>query len=427
MALFTLTGCSLLGAAGYTGYRQLNKGKRELKTLLNEVFEIANIETKRGDVQTGVQVQRPHIFKMKKRHYGYDVVLQLPKGFAVDKFREKLNVIEEATASKILMKYLKGRTVQLNMGMLPLYEKMVYSPDETTGRPVVPYYTPFGKKFIDFWDETCCHIIVAGATRMGKSVFLRLLFTNITLQMQGNVRWFYINNKVEDWYPLQKAIPRPAEDFENAFKMLEKIENEANERKKLLREAKDSVNIRQYREKHGGVPPVFVVIDEYGRFADDSAESKAFQDKITNIAETAGYLDIHLVIGTQRPDSSTVLKPRIRANILTRVCFQTADEANSKIVVHTNDAVHLDSIRGRAIVLDGMPELAHIPYVSEDQAEYLLKPYRRDLHGTQSEGFSNPQLASPLPSSVPRSTGEISVSGSSKTRKHRKPNYEKAR
>lgn len=409
MVIGSIIGVSMMGVATAGMLHQFFSPKREVKKELTDVFETNKIETV---IRNGEQVTvfKPKIISIKKKPYGWDVVVEVPKGYAIEKFLEKIPAMEQATASYIKAKHLRGRKIELKLGCIPLLERMDYDDSLVIPEQLsVPYHTPFGIKYLDFHDESTCHLVVAGATRMGKTVFLRLLFTHLTLSMGGKIIFYYMNNKVEDYYPLQDIpqIPEPSETIDQAINTLYWVKSMIQNRKNKLRKARDSVNVRQYNEKHPEdyIPPMFVVFDEYGRFADDSDESEELQSLVQEIAETAGYLDIHLVIATQRPDATTVLKPRIRANILTRICFQTADEANSKIVIHTGDAAHLGEIRGRSIILDGVHQLAQIPYISEDQTMELLHPFRRNEdHENESERCVNldhvEEISSPIEGSV---------------------------
>lgn len=427
----SLTGLALVGVAAVG---MMRSPLRDMKKLLHEVFELAKIEVKQGGGYDEPVVHRPEIIRLKKTKYGFDSIIRLPKGYAVEQFKEKLPIIEQTTASKIKFRYLKGRDVQLQLGTLPLHLKMGWTENLVQpGRLAVPYYTPFGVQYIDFEDETCCHIIVAGTTRMGKSVFLRLMFTQLILASDGNVQFVYINNKPSDYYPMQgiPQIPEPAETLRDAYQALLEVKAECDRRKAILKATRDSVNIKQYRLKHGadGIPPLFVVFDEFGRFVPDNKKDELgekVQDLVQEISETAGYLDIHLVIATQRPDATSVLRPRIRANVLTRVCFQTADEKNSEIVVHTKDAAHLDEIQGRAIVLDGMPNLAQIPYISEDLTAELLRPYRRD-DDADRQRQKNPEVPTTLPSFVKGSVGSDHLPGNIETVGDNQSNHEETR
>lgn len=423
-----------LGIGGYMAYclltnprpAPLDREAEELREVLFDVLETLKVETRAVNDREDT-IYKPLVWTPERRGYGWDIKVRLPKGYSVEKFQKNLPPVEQALVGKIEMKHIQGRDVLLKLGQKPLRERMDY--DESLvipGELSLPYYTPFGLRYLNFGDESCCHLIVAGATRMGKTVFLRLLFAHLILATEGKIKFYYINNKLEDYYPLAGVpqITEPAETTADAFAMLNEAKREIASRKAKLRASRDAVNVKQYNQKHPEdyIPPLFVVFDEYGRFAED----EDLQALVTEIAETAGYLDVHLVIATQRPDATTVLKPRIRANILTRVCFQTADEKNSEIVVHTPDAYNLGQIRGRAIVLDGMPMLAQVPYISEDKAMELLRPFRSEADA-QSEGSEDPQLPSALPSFVSGPVGAVGLPGSRPTLGHRQPDYEAAR
>lgn len=437
LGLLKLAGLGSLGIGGYMAYRLLtnlrsappDREAEEVRELLFDVLETLKVETRIVNDQEDI-VDKPLVWTPERRSYGWDIKVRLPKGYPVEKFQKNLPPIEQALVGKIEMKHIRGRDVLLKLGQKPLRERMDY--DESLvipGELSLPYYTPFGLRYLNFGDESCCHLIVAGATRMGKTVFLRLLFTHLILATEGKIKFYYINNKLEDYYPLAGVpqITEPAETIADAFAMLNEAKREIASRKAKLRASQDAVNVKQYNQKHPEdyIPPLFVVFDEYGRFAED----EDLQALVTEIAETAGYLDVHLVIATQRPDATTVLKPRIRANILTRVCFQTADEKNSEIVVHTPDAYNLGQIRGRAIILDGMPMLAQVPYISEDKTMELLRPFRsvRSEADAQSEGQEDPQLPPALPSFVKGPVGAVGLPGGRPALGHDQPDHEAAR
>lgn len=412
----------LLALSYWLERRPRKTGEGAIIELLTDTFDILKIETR--DQEDAVH--KVEVLNVVKTSYGFDATIKLPRGYAVDKFRDKVPAIEQSCVARITLKHLRGREVLLKLGMKPIRERMDY--DEgllVPGELSLPYYTPYGVRYLDFSGDSTCHLIVAGATRMGKTVFLRLLFAHLIVATGGKIKFLYINNKLEDYYPLAGTLqlPHPAETIDEAFDVLREARIEIDRRKAVLRASRDAVNVKQYNEKHpeNQIPPLFIVFDEYGRFA----ESEELQEIVTEIAETAGYLDVHLVIATQRPDATTVLKPRIRANILTRVCFQTADENNSKIVVHTSEAHHLGEIRGRAIILDGLPQLAQIPYISEDRAMELLQPFRSDENEQSRQEDSGTVKA--LPGFVKGPVGNPDLPGCGPSVGDRQSHHEKAR
>lgn len=428
MAIGEVIGLSLIGGAVCLGLTMIDKEKRQVKRELEEVFEINKIYSlmRVGENERKYECK---ITKIDKTSTGFIITLVLPKGYALQKFLDKVDVMEQATASSIKAKYIRGRTVKLTMGCIPVYESMEYGEHLIQdGHISIPYYTPFGIKYLDFHDEATCHMIVAGATRMGKTVFIRLLFANILKSTGGKVRFFYVNNKVEDYFPFIgiPQIPEPAETIGEAIAMMYQVRGEIMRRKSILRSKRDCVNVKQFNKKYPNeyIEPMFVVFDEYGRFIDDSDESQELQDLILEVSETAGYLDIHLVIATQRPDATTVLKPRIRANILSRVCFQTADEANSKIVVHSEDAFNLGEVAGRAIVLDGMRSVAQIPYISEEDTMDLLHEFRGNRYENKPERQPDNHVIEEIQSVEQGSDSSDSMPGSEEATCDSEPYYE---
>jgi len=331
----------------------------------------------------------------------------LPLGLTVEKFKQHISGIEQATDSHVRLRHLYGSTVELAFGFAPFYPEMKYTDKLKTEGLKVPLFTPFGIKNLDFRDETNCHLLVGGATRMGKSAFLRFLATHLIDANDGRIEIFFIDHKITDLYPF-KNIPNVhmIETNSEARVAIRKVQNEIARRKELLKRRGNVVDIAEYRKRYPdeSIDPIFVIIDEYGRFSDD----EVIQEIVTEIAETAGYVDVHLIIASQRPDAKDVLKPRIKANIVTRMSFATSDETNSKIILDLPDAAHIGRIQGRAILYDGFPELVQVPYMSPEQATAILDKYRRTDY--ESERPTLIETAEALPGFIAGSAGFTDLS-----------------
>jgi DNA segregation ATPase FtsK/SpoIIIE-like protein len=244
---------------------------------------------------------------------------------------------------------------------------------------------------------------------MGKSVLIRLLITHLMRSTDGNIRMYVLDNKITDLYPF-KDIPQIAlaETIDEAHYSMNEVLQEAGRRKALLKTKGDVVDAKDFRKKYPDepMPPIFVIIDEYARFSSDDK----FQEKVIELAETAGYLDLHLVVASQRPDASTVLKPRIRANMLTRIAFTTVDENNSNLLLDVPDAAHLGRIQGRAVFSDGFAGKVQVPFLSADKAMNLLSSYRvGENEDVKPEGSTDSEPVTPVPHIEP---GPISLPGS---------------
>jgi S-DNA-T family DNA segregation ATPase FtsK/SpoIIIE len=345
------------------------------------------------------------------RHKGqtYTVQIVLPYALTIEKFQNHIPGLEQAVGTHIRFKHIFGSTCELSLGYAPFHDKMNYNEKLPMKNLSIPLFTPFGLKMLDFSDETCCHLLNGGATRMGKSAFIRLITTHLMRTTEGKIEIKMMNNKVTDLY-MFRNIPQIeiAETAQETLVVLENVLEEAARRKTLLKKKKNVVDIKEFRQKYPNehVPSVIIIIDEYGRFS----ENDDIQDAVTEIAETCGYLDIHLVIASQRPDARDVLKPRIKANILTRMAFSTTDETNSKIILDMPDAAHLGKIQGRAILLDGFMDKVQVPYISPAQAIKLLEPFRKGDDEDVAEGPADIEITEALPSFIEGSIGFTDLS-----------------
>jgi DNA segregation ATPase FtsK/SpoIIIE-like protein len=193
----------------------------------------------------------------------------------------------------------------------------------------------------------------------------------------------------------------------------------------LATDAKDV--LEKYPHMYHHFKPIFVLIDEYARFADN----KEIQKKVTELVESARYVNIHIIIATQRPDARTVLPPRIKANLLTRVCFTTADEANSIIILDKTGAESLGRISGRAILSDGEINTIQVPFISTDEIRKQLKPYKKETESNEqspnqeNKGCSNTELSSKIQDMFKESTNPTVLSEQFNSSKHLQQNDEK--
>lgn len=351
-----------------------------------------------------VELEDVKIYKVSR---GYAKVL-IPLGLTEPAFLKKMEGLDLALQVPVMVVHDKGRMFTIRIAEKMLDEAIMYDELMDTKKLAIPLHTPFGIIFLDFEDEVCAHLLIGGATRMGKTVLLRLITTHLLLRNNGKIKVFFLDNKISDLF-MFRDIPQieVGETATDAIEMLDRVIVEMDTRKELVKAAGkiDGRNLE----------PMFVIIDEYGRFADN----RDVQDKVTAIAETAGYLNIHLIIATQRPDATSAIKPRIKANLVTRFAFTTADETNSEIIIGTGDAAHLGRVQGRAIFMDGFPHTVQVPYISADFAKELVKPYVRERRIDTSK-------VTPISSAVAEAFGEDDIhqvpkstrTGKSRTKKN---------
>jgi hypothetical protein len=332
------------------------------------------------------------------------------------------NLQQEVGATAVKLGKISGKHFEIMFGMRELkdihFDESMLQMDTLQLR----FPSAYGEAVLDFEDGASCHMLNGGVTRMGKTCFLLYLATSIFMQNKGNVGLYITSAKLKDYYPFEN-IPqvKMSRDMEGMEKMLEEIIDEYKKRDELLyspsfQKATDAKSVRKlYPSSYHLFKPIFLIIDEYARFA----ESKMIQQMVTEIVETAGFVNIHVIIASQRPDAATVLRPRIRANLLARMAFTTADRKNSEVILDREGAEKLGKIAGRGMLLDSDLHVIQVPFLDVVECDKLMEPYRKDVvHDEQNtERHTDSEVIEPLQSLISESAGLSNMLGELKSNK----------
>lgn len=339
------------------------------------------------------------------------------------------NLQQEVAATAVKYGKVNGKYFEILFGMRELEDTPFSTLLLNEGTLKVVFPSAYGEVWLDFEDGASCHLLNGGTTRMGKTCFLLYIATSIFLQNNGEVDLYISSAKLKDYYPFL-GIPnvRMEKDIAGMSRMLNDIIDEYKVRDELLyspslRKATDAKSVRKlYPEHYHLFKPIFLIIDEYARFA----ESKDIQDMVTEIVETAGFVNVHVIIASQRPDASTVLKSRIRANLLARMAFTTADKKNSEIILDREGAEKLGKIAGRGLFLDSDMHTIQVPYIEAVECDQLLEPYRREdvMYEQENEGYDNHSEPSEIQSVEPQPTGTLSLQGEQQSSECSEPSFE---
>lgn len=216
------------------------------------------------------------------------------------------------------------------------------------------------------------HMLVAGATGSGKSVFLNSVLSQLcTLE---NVELHLFDPKMVELarFAKEKNTVEHYSDPEDIYLALDDIVKEMNSRYKKLAKS-GSRNIEEYK---GEMTYKFVVIDEFGDLIVSNhvieervktgeffvkglkaglAKTKIEKINLSNeimkfilvLAQKARACGIHIIIATQRP-SVDIITGSIKANFPTKVAFRTAKEIDSKVVI---DQVGAEKLLGKGDML----------------------------------------------------------------------------
>lgn len=254
-----------------------------------------------------------------------------------------------------------------------------------------PLDIPFGignyRRFYHLNIEDAPHMIVAGATGFGKSVFIHNILTYILEHATPDqVRLSLADLKggaelgryegVPHLWESNGAIPVEARIYskrDEVLDMLRAVLYEVERRLQMFASERVS-KIASWNDKHHArrLPRLLVVVDEIQNAMLDSKSKGEMESILVDIASRARATGIHVIIATQRP-SVDVITGLIKANFPSRVAFNCFSIHDSKTILDTTEAANLG--RPGLLVFRGMGDRhfrCQSPWLSEGLIEEIV-------------------------------------------------------
>ena len=252
------------------------------------------------------------------------------------------------------------------------------------------------------------HLLVAGATKQGKSVGLNVIISSLLYAKHpSELKFVFVDPKMVEFTAYNSllkhylaVLPMAAseeDERENAIikqpKQAEAVLNslciEMDERYKLLAAA--GVNdIKLYNDKykdrrllptdgHKFLPYLVVVIDEYadltmtgGANPDARKSAKNISESIVRLAQKGRAAGLHVIIATQRP-SVNVITGLIKTNFPTRIAFRVVSGVDSRTILDSYGAENLIG-KGDMLYYAGVEmERVQCAYVSMAEINKITK------------------------------------------------------
>jgi S-DNA-T family DNA segregation ATPase FtsK/SpoIIIE len=311
----------------------LRAGERREEII--EAFAAVDVPIKVGQVKRGPSFEQ------------YEI---LPgKGVRVAKIKSSIEDVSVRLKQRLTISKNRSRSLVLEV---PLAERQVIPcgflledpSDDAMALPVAvgvdAEFQPFS---VDLTELP--HLLIAGTTGSGKSVFLKTLIASLMYHLTPDeVRLVLVDPKRVEFSVFAASsfcACRPITDFAQVSPLFETLVSEMEQRYESL-ERQGVSDLKQYNaavELRRRRPYLVVVVDE---FADLLMQNvPGFEDAVIRLAQKARAAGIHLVMATQRP-SADVIKGRIKTNIPGRIALSVSSRVDSKIILDAAGAENLN-------------------------------------------------------------------------------------
>ncbi len=238
--------------------------------------------------------------------------------------------------------------------------------------------------------ERLTHMLIAGATGMGKTVCISsLLLSMMKKAAPSELKLILIDPKMVE-YPLFTDAPHLLTPVifntkKAAGALMWAVEEMERRYELIARSGKRNIN--EYNELCAEdpsvgtkLPRIVIVIDELADLmlqVRDTAENL-----IMSLAQKARAAGIHLIIGTQRP-TDDVITDAIKSNIPSRICFRVATRQDSSRVLDCSGDEKLLGSGDMLFMKPGltMPLRVQGAYASDDDVFALIEEIKAE-HGS---------------------------------------------
>ncbi len=232
------------------------------------------------------------------------------------------------------------------------------------------------------------HLLIGGATGMGKSVLLNSIIVSLLFRKSpGEVKFMLIDPKMVDFGHYSKIkeqylvkIEGIDEDIisspEHVITALNSLCSEMDRRYELLKKTfcrSDQEYNQKLEEKklsttHGYKPLsyIIVVIDEFADLI--IAHGKAIEIPIARLAQKGHAVGIHLIITTQKT-SSDVITGILKANFPVRIAFKVQTFADSRTILDMTGAQLLLDRGDMLVSNNGISSRVQGAFIDEPEIE----------------------------------------------------------
>lgn len=233
---------------------------------------------------------------------------------------------------------------RLTVGLREIIESARFS-KQTDGIDLCFGMTNDGDKYIADLSKMP-HMLVAGASGTGKSVFLNCVIIGLLYKYSPeDLRIILVDPKRVELNKYKGIphllIPDTIKEYQEAVNALKILVKEMDDRYKIL-ENSSCANITEYNQMFPNkkMHKIVLIVDEMADLMMKSKGSTEFEDYVVRIAQLARAAGIHMILATQRPVVE-VITGLIKSNITSRVAFTVQNGRDSSIILDETGAEEL--------------------------------------------------------------------------------------
>ena len=325
-----------------------------------------------ANIKYGFKEQSPEHFKTFKTSTKTTYLYHLPYGL-ID------NPGLEEVLSKTLNKPVKvsmRNKLFIHVYKSDIKKKYDYTFAESKGWSM-PIGYKLGEEIIYHNFDVIPHMTVAGMTRQGKTVLLKLIMAHLIYNHPEDVEFYIIDLKggLEfSRYSKLKQVKEVASNTDEAYQLLTNINKQIKSN-------------MQHFKKHGYSnvldTPInkrtFIIVDEAAELTpakhhDRETKNKLLfcQQVLSEVCRVAGALGYRNIFCTQYPTGDT-LPRQIKQNSDAKISFRLPTEIASRVAIDESGAETL-SVPGRAIYRTHTKEMIQVPFISDKS---ILEEFRR--------------------------------------------------
>ncbi|MEK4031028.1 FtsK/SpoIIIE domain-containing protein [Pseudobacillus sp. FSL P4-0506] len=341
-----------------------------------------------------------HLKRRRRLKNGTEYVYRIPLGLAFTDFEKRLDHFQDGINGKSFSladladlfkrkqrKPKQRKEIELQYdGMLKIFvydsplPDLVPFDDDTLGK-LNGWQVPVGEgrnEFVAHDFDQIPHLIVAGTTRYGKSVFLKNVITTLIARQPDAAKFTLIDLKgglTFNRYKNARQVHTVAKNVSETLEALRTIQAEMNQRMDAFLEAgHEDIKEAGFKERH------FIIVDEAAQLASagHKGEEKNMRVEceqiVAEIARVGGGLGYRIVYATQYPTADT-LPRQVKQNCDAKICFKLQTDTASRVVLDEDGAESLPLIKGRAIYLTDRKRIVQTPFIENKYIEEKIGPH----------------------------------------------------